>query len=240
MEQSYGIGEFLEIVKTLRSEGGCPWDREQTHDSLRPCVMEEAAELEAAIRIYKQTQSAENMKEELGDLLLQVVMHSRIAEEEGLFAWADVVQVISEKMIRRHPHVFGNGEAADTAQVLKNWEEIKKKEKEGLKWIPSPLREVPIELPALARAPKILKKIDQLYCRGNNFQISVNKLEESLERLKLMAKDFDKTEENTTHVLGNELGDMLLEISNLARIGKISQEQILSDKLDDLIQIHEG
>ena len=93
--------------------------------------MEEAAEVIAAIRIYNQTGNAENLREELGDVLLQVVMHARIAEEEGLFTMEDVVNEVAEKMVRRHPHVFGTVQADDSQQVLKNWEEIKKKEKEG-------------------------------------------------------------------------------------------------------------
>ena len=106
MNKNNTFEEFLKIIETLRGENGCPWDREQTHTSLKPCVMEEAAELVCAIRIYDQTGNSENMQEELGDLLLQVVMHSQIAQEEGLFTIEDVINTVSEKMIRRHPHVF--------------------------------------------------------------------------------------------------------------------------------------
>ena len=156
MAEKYTYEDFLEIIKTLRSENGCPWDKEQTHESLRPCMMEEAAEVIAAIRILRETGNAENLREELGDVLLQVVMHSCIAEEEGIFTMAEVVNEIAEKMVRRHPHVFGDTEVDGSAQVLQNWEEIKKKEKEGKDWIPSPLREIPRELPALMRAPKVM------------------------------------------------------------------------------------
>lgn len=131
MAEKYTYEDFLEIIKTLRSENGCPWDKEQTHESLRPCMMEEAAEVIAAIRILRETGNAENLREELGDVLLQVVMHSCIAEEEGIFTMAEVVNEIAEKMVRRHPHVFGDTEVDGSAQVLQNWEEIKKKEKEG-------------------------------------------------------------------------------------------------------------
>ena len=133
MDRKYTYEDFLEIIKTLRSENGCPWDREQTHESLRPCMMEEAAEVIAAIRIYNQTGNAENLREELGDVLLQVVMHARIAEEEGLFTMEDVVNEVAEKMVRRHPHVFGNEEYGSPEQNQARWEEIKRQEKEAKK-----------------------------------------------------------------------------------------------------------
>ena len=127
------FGELKEIVAALRAENGCPWDRAQTHDSLRPCMLEEAAELLASIRIFHETGNPENMKEELGDVLLQVVMHSQIAAEEGLFTIEDVINGGSEKMVRRHPHVF-RGEAWDQGTEPEHWEEIKKKEKESQTW----------------------------------------------------------------------------------------------------------
>ncbi len=123
--------ELKAVVERLRAEDGCPWDREQTHSSLKPACIEEAAEVIAGINILDQTGNAENLKEELGDMLLQVMMHSCIAEEEGLFTIEDVVRGITEKMIRRHPHVFGEVTVSDTGEVLKNWEEIKKFEKAG-------------------------------------------------------------------------------------------------------------
>lgn len=122
---------FEEIIKKLRAEDGCPWDREQTHGSLKAPCIEEAAEVVCGINILEKTGDPDNLKEELGDLLMQVVMHAEIAEEEGLFNMDDVLRGISEKMIRRHPHVFGRAKADSPEEVLQNWEEIKKKEKEG-------------------------------------------------------------------------------------------------------------
>ena len=121
--------KFKEIIARLRGEGGCPWDREQTHESLKAPCIEEAAEVICGINILDETGNAANLKEELGDLLLQVVMHARIAEEEGIFTMDDVIAGISEKMIRRHPHVFGNVTAETSNEVLQNWEEIKSEEK---------------------------------------------------------------------------------------------------------------
>ena len=119
------------IVARLRAENGCPWDREQTHSTLKAACIEEASEVICGINVLDETGNAENLKEELGDLLLQVVMHARIAEEEKLFTLDDVVRGITEKMIRRHPHVFGTVNVSGTEQVLQNWDEIKRKEKEG-------------------------------------------------------------------------------------------------------------
>ncbi|MCR4720550.1 MAG: MazG family protein [Lachnospiraceae bacterium] len=123
--------ELVEVVARLRGEGGCPWDREQTHATLKTTCIEEAAEVICGINILEKTGNASNLCEELGDLLLQVVMQARIAEEEGLFTIDDVNRAITEKMIRRHPHVFGEVTVSDTGEVLKNWEEIKKLEKKG-------------------------------------------------------------------------------------------------------------
>ena len=114
---------FEQIIRMLRSPGGCPWDREQTHESLKPACIEEAAELLGAINMYARTGNAANMKEELGDLLLQVVMHAVIAEEEGLFTMDEVIDTVSEKMIRRHPHVFGN--KTDSVSGIEGAETIK-------------------------------------------------------------------------------------------------------------------
>ncbi|MBR2256812.1 MAG: MazG family protein [Blautia sp.] len=123
--------ELKEVVRRLRAEDGCPWDREQTHASLKAPVIEEAAEVICGINVLEKTGNPENLKEELGDLLLQVVMQAQIAEEEGLFTLEDVAAGIKEKMIRRHPHVFGDVKVSGAAEVVVNWEEIKRLEKQG-------------------------------------------------------------------------------------------------------------
>lgn len=128
---------FKEVVARLRAEDGCPWDREQTHKSLKPECIEEAAEVICGINILEDTGNAENLLEELGDLLLQVVMHAQIAEEEGLFTMDDVCRGITEKMIRRHPHVFGIDTVNDSGEVLTRWADIKKQEKAGKEWTES-------------------------------------------------------------------------------------------------------
>ncbi|MBR6293879.1 MAG: MazG family protein [Lachnospiraceae bacterium] len=123
--------KLVGVVARLRGEGGCPWDREQTHATLKATCIEEAAEVVCGINILEKTGNASNLCEELGDLLLQVVMQAQIAQEEGLFTIEDVTKAITEKMIRRHPHVFGEVTVSDSGEVLKNWEEIKKLEKKG-------------------------------------------------------------------------------------------------------------
>ncbi len=230
----YSYEDFLKIIEILRSENGCPWDREQTHMSLRPCMMEEAAEVVAGIRIFDETGNFENLREELGDVLLQVVMHAQIAGEEGLFTMEDVVNEVAEKMVRRHPHVFGEISVNSSGQVLENWEEIKRKEKEGKKELQSPLREIPKELPALTRAQKVLKKIDKLYQPGEDYAASLKKLRETVDRMEKIVP------ESYSGDLSTAVGDLLMAVSNIARIGKLSQEQILTDRIEDLIKQQEG
>lgn len=229
MSETVTIQEFADIIEKLRSDSGCPWDREQTHNSLRPCMMEEAAELLAAIRIYEKTGDAENMQEELGDIMLQVVMHAQIAKEEGLFDLQAVIDMISEKMKRRHPHVFGDVKAENSAEVLLNWEEIKKEEKQGKSWIESPLREIPAELPALTRATKILKKADNLY-PDQGIGASIQNLADTARRLEKCGKEGNRQEMECL------LGDALIFLADFSRKNKLSAEQILDDRIEMLIE----
>lgn len=133
-EKTYSIEDLQKIVKELRVETGCPWDRKQTHGSLTGCILDEAAETVSGINLYEKTGNPDSMKEELGDLLLQVIFHAEMAEEEGLFTLTDVISGISKKMIRRHPHVFEpdgtplHGRTPDPVNI-KSWEEIKAAEK---------------------------------------------------------------------------------------------------------------
>ena len=135
------IDRLYDIVKKLRSENGCPWDRQQTHESLKPECIEEAAEVICGINILEATGEADNLKEELGDLLLQVMFHSVIAEEEGLFTFDDVAETVSEKMIRRHPHVFSGVTYSSKEEQHAAWEAIKRAEKDGKEWHEEYLKE---------------------------------------------------------------------------------------------------
>lgn len=234
MQEKYGFTDFVKIIEKLRAKDGCPWDREQTHDSLRPCMMEEAAEFVSSVRIYHESGSAENMREELGDILLQVVMHSVIAEEEGLFTLGDVIEEVSEKMIRRHPHIFGEVQVDSSEEVLQNWDEIKKKEKEGKSWIVSPLREIPQELPSLTRGPKVLKKIDKLYEEAPDREEVMKGLLGAVQGLSACGEDAEKEQ------VEKLMGDALLGLCDIARREKIPAEQVLMDRIEELIEEKEG
>ncbi len=232
-DTKYTYEDFLKIIKTLRSEKGCPWDREQTHESLKPCMMEEAAELVSSIRIYNESGDYENFVEELGDVLLQVVMHAAIGEEEGLFTIEDVINEVATKMVRRHPHVFGSIQVSDSSEVLENWDEIKKREKEGKTYKVSPLREIPKELPSLTRMPKVLKKVDKLYEPQNTYYESIKQIEEATANLSQC------NPENNKQIIEESIGKILHATSNISRIGKISQELILWDSIEDIIAKYE-
>ena len=153
------IEQFVEIIRLLRGENGCPWDREQTHASLKAPCMEEAAEVVCAVNIFEKTGSSDNLKEELGDLLLQVVLHCQIAAEEGLFDFEDVARCVKEKMIRRHPHVFAEESMDTSSQVLKRWEEIKREEKAGKEWMDAQLPSAFEEAKELIEKAKVRKGI---------------------------------------------------------------------------------
>ena len=149
----YGITELLQIMQVLRSENGCPWDKEQTHMSIRQDLLEECYEAVEAIDMN----SVPMLREELGDVLLQVVFHTVLAEEENAFRFEDVCDEICKKLIVRHPHVFGDVKVNDTADVLKNWDAIKKETK-GQERYTDTLESVARSLPALARAQKVGKR----------------------------------------------------------------------------------
>lgn len=123
------MDKLLKIIEMLRSPGGCPWDREQTFESLKKPTIEESCELICGVNEYSESKDASNMKEELGDMLLQILLYSEIAKEQGLFDFGDVIEVLTDKMIRRHPHVFGEMTALDSEEALRNWEAIKTEEK---------------------------------------------------------------------------------------------------------------
>lgn len=241
MKKKYTFEELVKIVEELRSEHGCPWDKEQTHQSLRPCMMEEAAELLAAIRIYEQTNNAENMQEELGDILLQAVMHSVIAGEEGLFTIEDVISGISEKMIRRHPHVFGDKAAENAGQALESWEEIKRQEKKEQTWVTSALREIPAELPSLTRAVKVAKKLDKLpeYHRTNgasvieDYDTLMGQLQEQAKAFAALGKQASKQEKN------EQMTKMLQILCHISYREGLQPEQLLYDEIEKQIDFYE-
>lgn len=198
------LKKLVEIIAILRSPDGCPWDREQDHKSLRENLLQETYEALDAI----DSGVSEELREELGDVLLQVVLHSRIAEEEGKFNIEDVAKVISDKLIRRHPHVFSDTKVSGSAEVMLNWEEIKKKEKPERT---SALSGISKTLPALAMAMELSKKAVKTGFEWPNTESLWDCLESEITEFKTAAKvgDFEEMED--------ELGDMLFCLVNVAR-----------------------
>lgn len=213
------IERFIEIVARLRAPGGCPWDLEQTHASLKPYLLEETHEVLDAI----DEEDPEHLKEELGDLLLQIVLHAQVAADDGKFTIEDVAREVAEKMIRRHPHVFGNTEAKDASAVVKNWDEIKIKEKQtqNKPKAESILDEVPRALPALFEAQKISKKAAKLGFDWDKPADIFDKIEEEILEIKAELKANAKDE------LELEFGDLLFAVANLCRAHDINPELAL-------------
>ncbi len=216
IEQKFG--ELLEVMAQLRSESGCPWDKEQTHISLKPCLLEETYELLDAL----DDGDPQKLKEELGDVLLQVVFHSQIAAEENRFTAKDVIAQLTDKLIRRHPYVFaGEPIPQDTAAVLKQRLQIKTSErKDGES--KSALGNVPKAMPALARAQSITRRASHLGFDWPNIGPVWGKVEEEIRELKSAAESGDKTR------TGEELGDLLFSLVNLARFLDVEAEEILA------------
>jgi len=210
------LDPLTKVMAKLRSPGGCLWDLEQTHSSLRRYFVEEVYEVLEAIELA----DADKLCEELGDVLLQVVFHARIAEECGDFGLKDVVNVVTEKLIRRHPHVFGDISVQDAAEVIVNWDKIKSGEKCGER--PGVLDGVPQNLPSLMRAFKLQLKAAKVGFDWNNVEQVWDKLLEELDELKQAVVAGEKP------AMEGELGDVLFSIVNLARFFDIEPETALT------------
>src|SRR5881296_2650706 len=214
--------KLCEIVAKLRGPGGCPWDREQTHESLLPALIEEAYEVAEAARANDDA----HFREELGDLLLLVVMHAEIAREAGRFNIERVLREVSQKLVRRHPHVFGASDARDAGAVLKQWEAIKREEKKADSHY---LASLPKALPALMRGQKAQSKAARVNFDWTEMRDVVAKLEEELRELKqaIAARDRARIEDET--------GDLLFAVVNLARKCKIDAESALQKATDKFV-----
>jgi tetrapyrrole methylase family protein/MazG family protein len=209
---------LVEIVAHLRGPDGCPWDREQTHLSLAPYAIEEVFEFVEALESKNSDPTEFALKEELGDVLFQVVLHCQLAKERQAFDIHDVLEILNEKMVRRHPHVFADTKAETSDEVLKNWEQIKKQEKEKKQITETPSFQLPPQLPALQKAYKIGKKTEKLNFDWNNSQEVLLKVKEELNELEqtISGESTERQEE--------ELGDLLFAIAQLARHLKIEPE----------------
>ena len=207
-EQTFNLEPLEEVVETLRSPGGCPWDIVQTHKSLRRNLIEEVYEVIEAIDL----EDEKLLCEELGDLLMQVVFHARMAEEAKLFSMQDVIDGITEKLIRRHPHVFGDVNVKDAGEVLINWEAIKQAEKKDRKSI---LDGVPKDLPSLMAADKLQQKAAKVGFDWPDIDPVWDKLEEELRELE------DAIVDEQPEKIEEELGDVIFTIVNIARFLKV-------------------
>lgn len=219
---SKNFDELVNVMARLRAPGGCPWDREQTYESLAPYLLEEA--FESFDAIFDATGGEpENLREELGDLLLQIIFHSQIAEERKDFTIEDVCATITRKMILRHPHVFGDVKLDTASEVLQNWDELKRAEREVTKTEEkskdSILDDVPHAFPALIEANKLTKKAAQVKFDWENTEQIFNKLTEETEELKAAISGNANIEE--------EIGDLLFVLVNLARRLDVEPETAL-------------
>ncbi|MBE6652062.1 MAG: nucleoside triphosphate pyrophosphohydrolase [Ruminococcaceae bacterium] len=210
----YTFDDLVTVVELLRSEGGCPWDMEQDHKSIRNDFIEETYEVIEAI----DTEDPVLLREELGDVLLQVVFHARIEQEQDVFGMAEVSNDICAKLIHRHPHVFGTVEVANSAEVLKNWEAIKGDEKQRVT-MTDKLRAIPPMYPALMRAQKVGKKA-ACFDFGSAEEV-YKKLDEEIAEVKAAAA------EGNQDAVAEELGDLLLTVTSLARKLGVKSEEAL-------------
>jgi MazG family protein len=217
------FAKLCEIVAKLRAPGGCPWDREQTHESLLSATIEEAYEVAEAARAKNDT----HFQEELGDLLLLVVMHAEIAREAGGFNIDNVIAEITEKLIRRHPHVFGESDARDSGAVLKQWEAIKREEKKTDQHY---LASLPSALPALMRAQKAQDKVARVNFDWTELRDVIAKVEEELGELKHAITNGDQKS------IEDEVGDLLFAVVNMARKSKLDAETALQSATDKFVR----
>lgn len=207
---------LVNVVESLRGPGGCPWDLEQTHLSLSPYAIEECYELVAAI----ENDDVDNMQEELGDVLLQVVLHSVIAAQSGTFELLDVIQGITEKMIRRHPHVFGSHQAKSAQEAIDSFNAVKESEKLQ----PKGLTEgVPLQLPALMRCQKMGKRTRKHNFDWDSPEQVLDKVDEELAEVKQAVAQGNKKE------MSHEIGDLLFSVVQLARHLDLDAEQTLRE-----------
>jgi len=236
MKKKNKFDELIRVVRRLRAPKGCPWDRVQTHATLKPYMVEEVYEALEAIdsRDYRK------LAEELGDMLLHIVMQAEMGREEGKFTIDDVISSISAKMIRRHPHVFSNKKVKSVEEVWKRWEEIKSKEVEGSSdKVKGILESVPNALPALYRADKVQRRASRVGFDWNNIAGAWDKVdEEEKEILKLMGRSKYQTSKpkvkpkvkpRTINKIKEELGDLLFAIVNVSRKLDIDAEEALQN-----------
>ena len=222
-KEKYNFNDLLRIMEILRAPDGCMWDREQDHQSIRRNFIEETYEVCEAI----DEQDPEHLKEELGDVLLQVVFHTEMEKEKGVFDIGDVADGICKKLIYRHPHIFGTVEVGSSEEILRNWDELKRKEKHQ-ETDTSALESVAKSLPGLIRAEKLQKKATKVGFDWENAQGALEKVEEELDEVKrAVAGDGDPEE---------EIGDLLFAAVNVARHLKVDPERAMEKTCNKFVR----
>lgn len=232
-----GLEKALEAVKALRGENGCPWDKEQDHKSLRKFLLEESYEALEALDQYdpQNPKAIKHLKEELGDLLFQILLHAQIASESQTFTIDDIGNDLAEKLVRRHPHVFGDKKVKNSQEVLVEWEKTKSHEKKK----DSILDALP-PLPALQKASKIIEKVTRVGFQWPNLKGPLEKLNEELEEFTTELKKIGPPEKITTQMqisddfrkkIESEMGDLLFSIANIAHFLAINPEDSLRTML---------
>lgn len=221
LKDKYNMDDLVAIIKVLRAPGGCPWDREQTHESIKKNFIEETYEVVEAIN----KQSTDMLREELGDVLLQIVLHSEMESENGNFSFDDVANDIVQKLVVRHPHVFGEVVANNTAEALNSWDAVKLKTK-GQKNQTESMLSVPRELPALMRAQKIQHKAAKIGFDWDNVGGAVDKLYEEIDELKTAMEQGKRLD------IEDEFGDVLFSCVNIARFIDVDSEEALTASTD--------
>lgn len=220
------LERLLDVMRRLRAPDGCPWDREQTHDSLKSDLIEEAYEVIDAI----ESGNVSHLEEELGDLLLQVVFHAQISQENGHFEFSDVADAIIEKLERRHPHVFGEVQVADSGEVLQNWDAIKKAEKADGDRPASIVSGIPRHLPALQKAHQIQKRAARTGFDWKHIDDVFAKLHEEIEELK---EAINRSHDDD---IRNELGDLLFSVVNVSRYLGHNPEELLNHNVKKFVR----
>ncbi len=221
--------DLVQLVNRLRSPEGCPWDREQDYATLAPMLLEEAYEaFEAADEA--RAGHPTNLRDELGDLLFQIVFYAQVADERGDFTINDVIDEVHSKMVRRHPHVFGDAQAESSAEVLRNWEAIKAQEKLTKKNVAntSILDGVPSKAPALMEAHQLSTKAARVGFDWEKVQDIFDKLQEEIEELRTAVATHEITKEESDHQsIREELGDLIFAVTNIARHLQVEPEAAL-------------
>ncbi len=218
---SSNFKNLVEIMETLRSKDGCPWDNEQTHESLKSCLIEEVYEIVDAV----DSKDSEGLKEELADLFFLIIFYCKIADDNNNFDINNVLESRLEKMTRRHPHVFGDKSAKNASEALNQWNEIKKKEKEakrnGKNSNKSIVDNVPNHMPALQKAQKVQKKVARVGFDWEVIEDVIAKVHEELEEVKEAINNKEK------EPIAEEIGDLLFAVVNLSRFLKLDSEDLL-------------